>query len=174
MGTKVAVYSWLYIAARQRIQRCLHTHTIFCPPQNRKNILLSSSAGSQGTVIISGHFNKPTHPSGSQLELSALDRTVECYFSAGLAASTSRVYSAGINKYLFLCHELSIPPTPASEHLLCKFVTYLALNNISSNTIKVYLSGVRQLHYPGGSSTPAHGSHAQIGAGSERYQDIPS
>ena len=71
---------------------------------------------------------------------------MECYFLAGLAASTSRVYSAGINKYLFMCHELSIPPTPASEHLLCKFVTYLALNNISSSTIKVYLSRVRQLH----------------------------
>ena len=79
---------------------------------------------------------------------------MERYFSAGLAASTSRVYSAGINKYLFMCHELSILPTPASEHLLCKFVTYLALNNISSNTIKVYLSGVRQLHIQDGLPPP--------------------
>ena len=101
-----------------------------------KYLLLSSSAGSQGTVINSGHPDKPTHPSVPRLELAALDRAVERYFLAGLAASTSRVYSAGINKYLFMCHELSIPPTPASEHLLCKFVSYLALNNISSSTIK--------------------------------------
>ena len=111
-----------------------------------KYLLLSSSAGSQGAVISSGHPDKPTHPLVPRLELAALDRAVERYFSAGLAASTSRVYSAGINKYLVMCHELSIPPTPASELLLCKFVTYLALHSISSSTIKVYLSGVRQLH----------------------------
>ena len=52
-----------------------------------------------------------------------------------------------------MCNKLSISPTPTSEHLLCKFVTYLALNKISFNTIKVYLSGVHQLHIQEGLSS---------------------
>ena len=53
-----------------------------------------------------------------------------------------------------MCCQLSTPPTPASEDLLCKFVTYLALNNISANTIKVYLLGVCQLHLQAGLPPP--------------------
>ena len=61
-----------------------------------------------------------------------------------------------------MCHKLSVPPTPASEHLLCKFVTYLALNKISSNTIKVYLSGVRQLHIREGLPPPPTANMAKL------------
>ena len=61
------------------------------------------------------------------------------YFSAGLVSSTQRVYTAGSRRYLELCNLLSTPAIPTSENLLCKFVAFLALNNVSSSTIKVYL-----------------------------------
>ena len=79
---------------------------------------------------------------------------MDSYFSAGLASSTSRVYRTGINRYLEMCRQLSASPTPASEGLLYKFVAYLALNNIAFSTIKVYLSGVRQLHVREGHPPP--------------------
>ena len=76
------------------------------------------------------------------------------YFSKGLAPATSRVYQVGIKRYVELCHHLSTPPTPASEELLCNFVAYLGIKNISSGTIKVYLSVVHQLHIREGKPPP--------------------
>ena len=87
---------------------------------------------------------------------------MERYFSAGISASTTRVYSAGINKYLLMCRRLAVHPTPTSEQLLCKFVTYLALNKISSNTIRVYLAGVRQLHIREGLPPPPTTAMARL------------
>ena len=71
---------------------------------------------------------------------------MERYFSAGLADSTRRVYSTGRNRYITFCNQFGLTPTPASENVLCKFVSYLALNNISWTTMKVYLAVVRQCH----------------------------
>jgi len=48
--------------------------------------------------------------------------------------------------YSELCEQVHAQLTPTSESLLCRFVTYLANQNISHSTIKVYLAGVRQLH----------------------------
>ena len=53
-----------------------------------------------------------------------------------------------------MCQQLNTSPTPATEELLCKFVAHLALNNITVSTIKVYLSGVRQLHVREGRPPP--------------------
>ena len=88
------------------------------------------------------------------MDISELDEAMGEYFDAGLAPSTSRTYSAGISKYLALCSNLSTPPTPASEQLLCRFVTYLARDNISHSTMKVYLAAVRQHHIRQGHVMP--------------------
>ena len=53
-----------------------------------------------------------------------------------------------------MCRQLNTSRTPATEELLCKFVAHLALNNITVSTIKVYLSGVRQLHVREGQPPP--------------------
>ena len=53
-----------------------------------------------------------------------------------------------------MCRQLNTSPTPATEELLCIFVAYLALNDITVSTIKVYLSGVRQLHVQEGRPPP--------------------
>ena len=68
--------------------------------------------------------------------------------------STIRTYQAGNKHYLTLCEHLHTPPTPTTELLLCRFVTYLADLDISHNTIKVYLAGVRQLHIRQGKTMP--------------------
>ena len=61
-----------------------------------------------------------------------------------------------------MCRQLATPPVPTSEDLLCKFVSYLALKNISANTIKVYLSGVRQLHLREGHPPPHTAEMAKL------------
>ena len=76
--------------------------------------------------------------------------------------ATSRVYQAGIKRYVELCHQLSTPPTPASEELLCNFVAYLGIKNVSSGTIKVYLSAVRQLHIRKGKPPPPTADMARL------------
>ena len=82
----------------------------------------------------------------TRLVLAALDRSVDLYFSSGLASSTSKVYSAALNHYFKFCNHYSLSTLPASEQLLCRFVTYLALDHVSVNSLRVYLSAVRQLH----------------------------
>ena len=91
-----------------------------------------------------------------------LNHAVERYFSAGLAASTRRTYSAGISRYLELCRILSVQPTPTSENLLCKFVAFLALHKVSTPTIKVYLSAVHQLHIQKGLAPPSVADMAKL------------
>ena len=84
-----------------------------------------------------------------------LDSALEFYFSNRLAPSTRKTYSTSIKRYsLEFCHSFSTPPIPTSEQLLCRFITSLALQNISANTIKVYLSAVRQLHLQSGADPP--------------------
>ena len=87
---------------------------------------------------------------------------MERCFSAGIANSTNGVYSAGISRYQATCNQFSIPTTPASEDTLRKFVTYLALNHVSVNIIKVYLAGVRQLHIQEGLPPPPTSEMAKL------------
>ena len=90
----------------------------------------------------------------ARLVLTALDRSVEQYFSSGLASSTRRVYMAAYNHYLKFCNLYALCTAPASEHLLCRFVTYLTMDKVSGNSVKVYLSVVRQLHLQQGLPPP--------------------
>lgn len=140
-----------YSLARARGIQCFGRCTI---SEQANHILLSPTTGSQDTIISPRQPNPALNPTDAELDLATLDSAMERYFSAGLAESTARVYASGINRYLSMCRKLYTPPTPTSEELLCKFVTYLAMNNIASNTIKVYLSGVRQLHIRQGIPPP--------------------
>ena len=76
------------------------------------------------------------------------------YLESGIAPSTARTYRAGIKHYLSLCEQLHTQSTPTTEPLLCRFVTYLANLNVSHNSIKVYLAGIRQLHVRRGDRMP--------------------
>ncbi len=71
---------------------------------------------------------------------------MEFFFRNGLAESTQRAYNSAKRRYIHFCHDHNLAPIPSSEQQLCQYVSYLALANLSHNTIKCYLSAVRHLH----------------------------
>ena len=87
---------------------------------------------------------------------------MEQYFSVGLAASTRKVYSTALDRYIKFCNQYSLCTTPASELLLCRYVTYLALDHVSANLLKVYLSAIRQLHLQQGIPPPVVASMPRL------------
>lgn len=75
-----------------------------------------------------------------------MDRLVQHYFTAGLAASSLKTYNSGIKKFGDFCSEYGIPSNTAiDETLVCRYVTFLAARGLSSATIKVYLSALRYM-----------------------------
>ena len=56
--------------------------------------------------------------------------------------------------YNQFCMKACTTPLPASEYLLCQFVSFLANENLSHSTIKCYLAGVRHLHIAEGFGDP--------------------
>ena len=80
---------------------------------------------------------------------------MEHYFSSGLASSTRKVYTAAITRYIKFCNQFLFNASPTSEQLLCRFVTYLAMDRVSASSLSVYLSAVRQLHLQQGLPPPA-------------------
>ena len=89
------------------------------------------------------------------MDIGSLEGQVQKYFEAGLAPSTKKTYHAGIAKFNQFCITYNITaPLPASQFILCGFITYLAEHNLSYATIKTYLSAVRYLHLCNGMPDP--------------------
>ena len=76
----------------------------------------------------------------------------------GLADSTQRAYKSGQNRFLAFCRQANYKAVPASETVLCHFVSYLAEQKLKHKTIKVYLSAIRFLHISEGAGDPFHPS----------------
>lgn len=91
---------------------------------------------------------------GTRVDIKELDRAVECYFRSGLASSTQQTYASAKKQYPQFCLAIKAPPLPATESLLCRFVSQLANEKLSHSTIKGYLSGVRHLHVAEGYGDP--------------------
>ena len=72
------------------------------------------------------------------------------YYHQGIAASTHKTYSVGIQNFISFCTRIHSLPIPASEQTLLFFITHLGQLNLSHKTIKVYLSAVRHLHTTSG------------------------
>ena len=72
-----------------------------------------------------------------------MELAVQELFSAGLAASTKRVYQTGTDHYLRFCASLSLSPYPTSKQVLALFVAHLYQEGLCSSTVKSYLSAVR-------------------------------
>ena len=77
-------------------------------------------------------------PRETRSVLSALGSSVEHYFSSGLAPSTKKVYSAAITRYTKFCNQFLLNTYPTSEQTLCRFVTYLAMDHVSTSSLSVY------------------------------------
>ena len=91
-----------------------------------------------------------------------MDRAVERYFSAGLAAATRKTYQAGQKHYLTFCRQSGISPVPATEDTLCRFAAVLASKGIAHSTVKVYLSATHQLHIEKGLPDPGIENMAKL------------
>ena len=72
--------------------------------------------------------------------ISHLNAAAQTYYNLPAMAMA---YTAGMRKYISFCSETSLQLTPASEDTLMLFTTYLAEQNLSYPTIRVYLSAVR-------------------------------
>lgn len=73
--------------------------------------------------------------------------TVQYFFQQGLAPSTQKTYRAATKRFYSFCTAHNVlNPFPLSEQLLCFFASYLALQNLSPQTIKSYLSAIRSVH----------------------------
>ena len=79
---------------------------------------------------------------------------MEYYSRSGLARSTQTAYASAKRRYSSFCTTNGFKQLPASEHMLCRFVSSLANEKLCHNTIKCYLAGVRHLHIAEGFGDP--------------------
>ena len=95
------------------------------------------------------HIPHPAEPplgSLSQLDLSALEPSVQHYFQNGLAPSIQKTYQAAMKHFHSFCTQYNIlQPFPLSEQLLCSFATYLADQGLAPQTGRSYLSALRSM-----------------------------
>lgn len=77
------------------------------------------------------------------LVLTNLDATVQFFCDQGIADSTSKTYQSSLRKFSNVCELYSIlTPFPVSESI---YASYLASQNLSPQTIKTYLAGIRHM-----------------------------
>ena len=75
-----------------------------------------------------------------------MDSTVQFFCSKGIADTSQKIYQSGLRKFTTFCSTYSITtPFPVSEDILCYFASYLAVQGLSPQTIKVYLAGIRHM-----------------------------
>ena len=81
------------------------------------------------------------------LDITSLDGVVQHFCSQGIAPSTHKTYyQAALQKFVIFCSTYDIlSPFPVSKSLLCYFVTYLACQHLSPQTVKVYLAAIHHM-----------------------------
>ena len=107
------------------------------------NQLDQPSRGTHQLTLRRRHISAPPNPDDLQLK-------AQYFFNNGLAANTRGTYSTGQQRFKTFCQAINARTLPASEATLTLFITYLATENISYKTIKVYLSAVRHMHVSAG------------------------
>ena len=113
----------------------------------------------------SSHSRSPTGLADhiqTRLDVQALDRAVELYFSEGLASSTRKAYNSAKKRYAVFCRERRLTPLPVTEHQLCQFISHLANEKLCHSTIKCYLSAIRHLHIAEGYGDPGISHMARL------------
>ena len=105
---------------------------------------------SQGPVSIAGHAAAQS----AGLDLAQLEADVQSYFEHGLTPSTRRTYALAKRRYATFCQSASLASLPLSEGTLCKYVAYLAKQDLKHQSIKCYLSALRHLQIEAGLGDP--------------------
>ena len=91
----------------------------------------------------------------TRLDVTSLDSTVQFFCSKGIADTSQKTYRLGLRKFATFCSTYSITtPFPVSGDILCYFASYLAVQGLSPQTIKVYLSGIRHMQITIGLQDP--------------------
>ena len=99
----------------------------------------------------------------SRVDLAALAASVQGYFQRGLAPSTQKAYNAASKRFYDFCTRYQVEtPFPLSEQLLCGFSAFLADQNLAPQTIKTYLSAVRNLQLSLGLPDPREQSSMPV------------
>lgn len=88
------------------------------------------------------------------MDLAELDRIAGNLFTNGLAESSQRSYRCGQRRYILFCERGVLTAVPATEMVLCYFVSQLAKEGLKHRTMKVYLAAVRHLHVEEGRTDP--------------------
>ena len=114
-----------------------------------------------GATNIITHPPVPARHAATQrtrLDIPQLEDAVSSYLAGALAPATLRVYGSGRRRYMAFCSAADISPLPLVEHALCMFVTYLARDGLTHQTIKSYLSAIRHYHILAGQGDPFIGN----------------
>ena len=97
------------------------------------------------------------------MDLSALETSIQCYFQHGLAPSTQKAYAAAMKRFHTFCTTYNVnTPFPLTEHLLCSFAAFLADQQLAPQTIKSYLSALRNIQISLGLPDPREHSSLPI------------
>ena len=85
------------------------------------------------------------------------------YFQEGLAPATHRSYDSAVKKFDKFCDSFRVSdPFPVTETLLCSFAAYLGDQGLSSQTMRSYLAGVRNMQLSLGLPDPRDHSSLPI------------
>ena len=96
------------------------------------------------------------------MDIHSLDDALQSYYSAALASSTHKTYKAAERHYVTFCAKFGVNPLPATENILCYFVTWLGQEGLQHSTRHTYLSGVRQTQIAHGFPDPMFDSMPRL------------
>ena len=83
-----------------------------------------------------------------------LGQVAERLLRESLAPATRRTYCSAQGRYLTYCAEEHTQPLPTNEDILCRFVAWMFVHDLSHQTMKSYLSAVRHLQIMSGLGDP--------------------
>ena len=75
-------------------------------------------------------------------------------FQKSLASDTRNTYASANRRFITFCRDFSIEPLPVTEQILCTYAAYLAAKGLSHQSVKCYLSVIRNLHLEFGLDDP--------------------
>ena len=113
-------------------------------PFNRCSAFISAAnptSKERAHAAVGGTHGSSGNPA-ARLDLTELAGCTSFFFVHGLA-SLQKTYKSGENRYYKFCQACVMNPLPASESVLCKFVSHLAGQKLKHHTITTYLCATR-------------------------------
>jgi len=112
--------------------------------------------------VYSKSIARPAASVETQLDISALERSVEVYVFNVFSPLMRRTYDAVKKRYKQFSSTLGAPPVLVHEPVLCQFTAHLANEHLCHTTYKIYLSAITHLHIAAGYSDPEISKMARL------------